>query len=204
MLHSIAPGCKCSICCDNGLGLVSEILAAGTGVVPDIRKHNRCYVEVGDGDLVAAKEIFAVLFEVLVQVGDDSGDVTCKFGLPGFREVFSDHEDGVELSNIVVGVVNESISLPCFVGISWVVSEMLSDISQHSGRLVQVLAIVHEYGKLTVGELTCCLAGSELFASQALVLPVSLGVGKCHTGGLSTTVDGEVNDFVFCHTLRYF
>ncbi len=84
MLHSIAPGCKCSISCYNVLSLAGEILAAGTGVVPDVRKHNRCYVEVGDGDLVAAKEIFAVLFEVLVQVGDDGGDVTYELGLPGF------------------------------------------------------------------------------------------------------------------------
>ena len=204
MLHSITPSCKCSISCDNSLSLVSEILAAGTCVVPDVRKHNRCNVEVGDGDLVAAKEIFAVLFELLVQVSDDGGDVTSEFGLPGFREVFSDHKDGVELSNEVVGIVNESICLPCFVGISWIVSEMPSDISQHSGRLVQVLAVVHKYGKLAVGELTCCLAGSELFETNALVLPVSLGVGECHTGGLTTTVDGEVNDFVFCHTLRYF
>ena len=151
-------------------------------------------MEVSSGGLVAGDESFAMGLELLVEVGavgvDDVG-----VGLLGVVVEVLVHDGGVGLANEVVGVVDEGVSVPGLMGIRGVVAEVLAEVAENCGGLVEHLAVVDDNGELTVGEFTGGLAGTEGWAIEALILKADLCVGEEHTDELNTTVNAEVDDF---------
>ena len=102
-------------------------------------------MEVSDGGLIASEEGLAMGLEMLVEVSGVGG----QGGNVGFLGVFVKlpaEDDGGKFADVVVGEVDQGISVPGLVGISWVVAEVLSEIAEDGDGLVELLSVVGEYG----------------------------------------------------------
>ena len=102
-------------------------------------------MEVSDCELVAREVSPAMGLQIFVK----KGKVSCQGGNIGFLVVIvklPHAKHGSEFNKIVVGEVNQGISVPGLVGIGGVVAKVLTEVAQDGDRLVKLIAVVGEYG----------------------------------------------------------
>ena len=86
-------------------------------------------MEVSNRNLVTGQPVLTV-FQSLVKECNESGEGFLELFLSSFREILLDANDCVELSNVIISKVSNSISLPSISVVLRVVSKVLTNKSE--------------------------------------------------------------------------
>ena len=136
---------------ENLFAYICKRVASCKRVVKNVREKDSCNTEITNRNGVACYELsatsqpgFAKKRKNLIQ----------RFDVVLFSVIVKllIHVVCVQLSLYVIAVINNSISLPCFVQISWVVSVLLAKITEDCARLVILFFVLNPHRNLAIVE----------------------------------------------------